>query len=487
MLSLGDNDLTGTIPAALGRLANLTHLNLVDNQLSGQIPAELGNLTKLEQLYLGNKGLTGDIPTWLGNLTQLDSLLLSRTQLTGDIPVELGTLTKLKQLYLSHNQLTGTIPAWLVKLTKLEQLGLSSNRLTGPIPAELGALTNLTFLDLSSNQLTGTIPVALGNLTNVDDLLLSSNQLTGTIPVALGRLTNLGVLSLGDNQLTGAIPAELGQLTNLAILILADNDLSGTIPMALDNLVPPAGRLYRVRIATGNPGLCGPIPPALQALSPAPPDVVNDLGSDSYPTGSLGSCPSVTPATPALTATVREGAVELSWDAVTGATRYELMTWWDAESGWQPLGGDKLTGSSYRHTTVTPGTTYYYTVRTVSATGEASAWLVDYPTATVTALLAAPALTAEATPDGIFLSWERAPDATGYQLMTWWDAEAGWQPVGEGNLTGTGYTHTEVTAGTIYYYTIRAVFADNRTSGWLQPYPNAEGRGESEEERGAAG
>ena len=65
------------------------------------------------------------------------------------------------------------------------------------------------------------------------------------------------------------------------------------------------------------------------------------------------------------------------------AARYELLNWWDAETGWQPLGGNDLTGASYTHTTVTVGITYYYSIRTVNAAGQTSNWLQPYPAATV--------------------------------------------------------------------------------------------------------
>ena len=46
--------MTGTIPAELGELSNLTLLLLHSNELSGAIPSDLGKLAKLEWLWLSN-------------------------------------------------------------------------------------------------------------------------------------------------------------------------------------------------------------------------------------------------------------------------------------------------------------------------------------------------------------------------------------------------------------------------------------------------
>ena len=209
---------------------------------------------------------------------------------------------------------------------------------------------------------------------------------------------------------------------------------------------------------------------------------------------------------PTLKAEATARGVLLSWEAVPDAERYELMAWWDEGTGWRRIGGDNLTGTSYTHTSVSAGTKYHYTIRTVNAAGEKSAWLLgDYPSATFLeaagvgtstptptataapeagtftptpiATVTAPSalkLTAEATARGVVLRWETAPDAARYALMTWWDAGTGWQPIGGNNLTGTSYTHTDVTAGTKYHYTIRAVNAAGEKGAWLlEDYPSA--------------
>ena len=235
-LNLGQNQLSGVIPAELGNLANLTILGLTDNQLSGTIPSELGNLANLTTLFLNSNQLSGVIPAELGNLSNLTWLALSQNQLSGSILSALGTLSNLTTLDLRENELSGVIPPELGNLANLTILGLSDNQLSGAIPPQLGSLSNLEWLLLRENELSGAIPASLGNLANLTILHLSDNQLSGAIPPQLGNLANLTQLGLADNQLSGAIPPQLGSLANLTRLGLADNQLSGAIPPQLGNL-----------------------------------------------------------------------------------------------------------------------------------------------------------------------------------------------------------------------------------------------------------
>ena len=64
--------LSGTIPAELGRLFELTHLNLSSNSLTGDIPRELGWLSNLQEIRLSGNSLTGCIPVVLEDVPTND-------------------------------------------------------------------------------------------------------------------------------------------------------------------------------------------------------------------------------------------------------------------------------------------------------------------------------------------------------------------------------------------------------------------------------
>ena len=260
-LYLRNRQLSGTIPAELGRLSNLEHLRLYGNRMSGEIPPELGSLSNLMTLDLGDNHLYGHIPSELTNLTDLTHVQLHNNQLEGEIPPALGSLSGLVTMDLSGNQLSGHIPLELASLSNLENLLLGNNRLKGDVPLAFGSLSNLMTLHLSGNQLSGQIPFEITNLSNLENLYLDHNTLKGEIPLELSRLSNLVDLRLSANQLTRRIPPELGGLTNLRVLDFGDNRLSGPIPPELGNLTS-----MEVFVLERN-RLTGPIPPELGRLT----------------------------------------------------------------------------------------------------------------------------------------------------------------------------------------------------------------------------
>ena len=139
----------GVTTSADGRVVGLS---LIDNNLSGTLPADLGKLERLEVLTLDRNALTGAIPSELGNLRNLARLSMNRNQLTGAIPSELGSLSNLSIIGLARNSLSGSLPTSLGNLSGLTKLSLHDNTaLSGPLPSGFTGLANLQRLAVANS------------------------------------------------------------------------------------------------------------------------------------------------------------------------------------------------------------------------------------------------------------------------------------------------------------------------------------------------
>jgi len=146
--------------------------------------------TTLKHLRLDDNQLSGSIPEALGACVALQTLLLSDNELSGPIPEALGACAALQELYLHGNQLSGQIPEALGTCAALQVLSVHGNQLSGPIPEALGACVALQVLSLHGNQLNGPIPEALGACVALQELSLHGNQLSGSIPGTLTRIVD---------------------------------------------------------------------------------------------------------------------------------------------------------------------------------------------------------------------------------------------------------------------------------------------------------
>ena len=320
-LDLSANNLSGSLPAALNELKDLTTLDLSDNGgLSGPLPLSLTRLS-IESLFLGGTKLCTPLesdfqnwlqgvsdtkgvsactsvnpdwevlvtiynetngPNWTDNSNWLSvkpmgewygvttdhsgrvtKLSLADNNLLGTIPPELGQMNMLQILQLGFNELSGPIPPKLGDLQNLRELGIQFCWLSGTIPPELGRLTNLETLSLWGNgsTLTGPLPSEFGHLRKLASLRLSGNAFTGPIPAEFGQLISLEEFDLRWNSITGQIPKEIGQLSRLRKLLLTRNKLTGTLP-------PELGRLHNLaELNLSHNALSGTLPPELGQLN----------------------------------------------------------------------------------------------------------------------------------------------------------------------------------------------------------------------------
>ncbi|WVZ91518.1 hypothetical protein U9M48_037677 [Paspalum notatum var. saurae] len=250
------NSFEGVLPDSLTNLSvSIQILNLGLNDISGNIPDDIGNLVNLQTLALSQSYFTGSLPSSLCSLRNLIRLDLSGNGISGAIPLAIGNLSGLSLLDLSFNDISSTIPNALGNLTTLSQLDLSQNYLTGPIPSEIFSISTLSIgLDLSSNNLEGSLPQEIGNLKNLVVFNAKSNMLSGEIPAAIGECQVLQYLSLQNNTLNGSIPSSLSQMSALEFLDLSSNNLSGPIPKTLGSLTT----LHHLNLSFNN--LAGQVP-----------------------------------------------------------------------------------------------------------------------------------------------------------------------------------------------------------------------------------
>ncbi|NOR86743.1 MAG: hypothetical protein GQ527_03950, partial [Bacteroidales bacterium] len=137
------------------------------------------------ELNMTNNNLSGTLPSAIGDLTYLSTIRLDGHQLIGEIPVELYTMPNLIYVNLSNNYLSGELSPLIGNMPVIASYIVYNNEFTGTIPIEIGNCVTLSFLDIGDQSLTGEIPIELASLTDLYYLAIRGAGLTGSIPVEL--------------------------------------------------------------------------------------------------------------------------------------------------------------------------------------------------------------------------------------------------------------------------------------------------------------
>ena len=163
-----------------------------------------------------------------------------------------------------------------------------------------------------------------------------------------------------------------------------------------------------------------------------------------------------------------QGRPTLTWNAVTGAAKYEVYRA-RSRSG-EYIKYSTVTGTSYTNTSyIEDGNTYYYKVRALKSDGTAGAWSsivsVTYRAAS-TGTLSAPTVTGGNDSQGRpTLTWNAVSGAAKYEVYR--ARSRSGEYIKYSTVTGTSYTNTSyIEDGNTYYYKVRALDADGTAGAW---------------------
>ena len=153
-----------------------------------------------------------------------------------------------------------------------------------------------------------------------------------------------------------------------------------------------------------------------------------------------------------------QGRPTLTWNAVSGAAKYEVYRARSKDGTYTKYStttGTAYTNSSY----LTSGATYYYKVRALDANGNAGPYSAVV-SVTCRLKLTAPTVTGSTDSQGRpTLKWNAVTGAAKYEVYRARSKDGDY--IKYSTVTGTSYTNTSYLAnGTTYYYKVRALGSD---------------------------
>jgi len=352
--------------------------------------------------------------------------------------IDVSKNTKLTTLSVSYNALTTlnvTNNRDLLSLTcnnnNLGSLNLNNN-------TKLVSLTcnnnNLSSLDLSNNGQLGEIhcqknsltTLTLGTNANLEYLDCSGNRLT---TLNINSTPNLAVLDCSNNQLTGLNTSNNRGLSAL----LCNNNRIGSLNLSANTNL--------IQILCANNRLSNLEIPNSVSLHLEYLELENQTGMAAYNIA---------------TQATNDNAMNVSWNAISGATGYELYRYDKSFNNWERVDTREITGTSYKDTKVRLSETYDYKLYAYQKNATTKRYFA-YASTTVPrrVTITAPqnVKTTIASANSINVTWNRVDRAAGYTVYAATSRNGKYTNIG--SVTGTSIRHTGLKVGTTYYYKVR--------------------------------
>ena len=154
--------------------------------------------------------------------------------------------------------------------------------------------------------------------------------------------------------------------------------------------------------------------------------------------------------TPTAVATNLTNGVQIKWNSVVGATKYNVYRRVGGSSSWVLVG--TTTNTSLVDKNVVYGKYYVYSIRAINGTGYS---VFDTKKTDTIQPITAPTAKLQNRADGVHVSWNKVDGATKYNVYRRLGGTSTWVYVG--STTGTGGLDKGAVKGKSYAYSIRAI------------------------------
>ena len=219
-LSLGGNNLTGSIPEIIAELGDLVTLDLSDNALAGMIPGDLRGPQQLRDLLLNDNAFTGPLPEDLGHMSGLRYLHIGTNQLSGVVPGTFAYLG-LDTLYAAGSGVCvpPSLNEWFGGIGQTDE----TDRCVAYITIEIVELPTLTFYAVGeTGDLTATYVNAEGEAKPEAPVTWTSGDTAVVTVSAAGRVTAVGD---GETEVTATYDSTTASIAVEVALPENDRDV----------------------------------------------------------------------------------------------------------------------------------------------------------------------------------------------------------------------------------------------------------------------
>ena len=147
--------------------------------------------------------------------------------------------------------------------------------------------------------------------------------------------------------------------------------------------------------------------------------------------------------------------VNLAWNAVSGASGYNVYRSTDENGVYTKVNAAVITGTTYVDTGLSFNTVYYYKI--ISINNNIEGILSDPITSTTLSAIPANVRVTASTTNSVSLAWNTVSEASGYNVYRSVGENGTYTKINTSSITATSFTDTGLSSYSTYYYKISAI------------------------------